>query len=79
MSIYRHGVVVITTAQLHSTKSELRLCTGSKPACGMLEIWRKRLSSVNDSAKTTHHHVFVTVDIGCYLCCLIKLGGNGLI
>ena len=23
---HRHGVVVITTAQLHSTKPELRLC-----------------------------------------------------
>ena len=26
-----HGVVVITTAQLHSTKRELRFCAGSKP------------------------------------------------
>ena len=34
----KNGVVVITTAQLHSTKSELRFCTGSNPACGMLEI-----------------------------------------
>ena len=32
------GVVVINTAQLHSAKPELRLCTGSNPACGMLEI-----------------------------------------
>ena len=29
------GAVVVTTAQLHSTKSELRLCAGSKPACGV--------------------------------------------
>ena len=28
---WRHGVVVITTAQLHSTKRELRFCAGSKP------------------------------------------------
>ena len=35
---WRGGVVVITTAQLHSTKSELRLCAGSKPARGVLEI-----------------------------------------
>ena len=32
------GVVVITTAQLDSTKPELRFCTGSNPACGTLEI-----------------------------------------
>ena len=30
--------MVITTAQLHSTKPELRLCAGSNPACGVLEI-----------------------------------------
>ena len=28
-------VVIITTAQLHSTKPELRFCTGSNPACGV--------------------------------------------
>ena len=33
-----HGVVVITTAQLHSTKSELRFCAGSNPARGVSEI-----------------------------------------
>ena len=32
------GVVVITTAQLHSTKSELRFCAGSNPARGVSEI-----------------------------------------
>ena len=34
----RLGVVVITTAQLHSTKSEVRFCAGSNPARGVLEI-----------------------------------------
>ena len=34
----RSGVVVITTAQLHSTKPELRLCAGSNPARGVSEI-----------------------------------------
>ena len=34
-SIY---IVVITTAQLHSTKHELRFCAGSNPAHGMSEI-----------------------------------------
>ena len=32
------GVEVITTAQLHSTKPELRLCAGSNPARGVSEI-----------------------------------------
>ena len=32
------GVVVITTAQLHSTKPELRFCAGSNPFCGVSEI-----------------------------------------
>ena len=30
--------MAITTAQLHSTKPEHRFCTGSNPACGVLEI-----------------------------------------
>ena len=32
------GVVVITTAQLHSTRAELRLWAGSNPARGVSEI-----------------------------------------
>ena len=32
------GVVVIITAQLHSTKPELRFCAGSNPARGVSEI-----------------------------------------
>ena len=35
---WRCGVVVITTAQLHSTKPELRFCAGSNPARGVSEI-----------------------------------------
>ena len=35
---WRRGAVVITTAQLHSTKSELRFCTGSNTARGMSNI-----------------------------------------
>ena len=34
----RHGVVVITTAQLHSTKPELRFCAGLNPSGGVSEI-----------------------------------------
>ena len=36
--MWHRGVVVITTAQLHSTKPKLRFCAGSYPACGKLEI-----------------------------------------
>ena len=35
---WHRGVVVITTAQLHSTKLELRFCAGSNPARGVSEI-----------------------------------------
>ena len=35
---WRCGAVVITTAQLHSSKPELRFCTGSNPARGVSEI-----------------------------------------
>ena len=35
---WSRGVVVITTAQLHSTKFELRFCGGSNPARSLLEI-----------------------------------------
>ena len=38
LKVWRRGVVVITTAQLHSTKPELRLCAGSNPAHGVSEI-----------------------------------------
>ena len=38
IDLVARDVVVITTAQLHSIKPELRICTGSNPACGVLEI-----------------------------------------
>ena len=37
-TIWRRGVVVITTAQLHSTKPELRFCAGWNHACCVSEI-----------------------------------------
>ena len=37
-SMWRRGVLVITTAQLHSTKPELRFCECSNPARGLWEI-----------------------------------------
>ena len=37
-TMHRRGVMVITTAQLHSTKPELRFCAGSNLACGVSEI-----------------------------------------
>ena len=60
------GVVVITTTQLHSSKPELRFCTGSNPACGMSEIHHgKNLTvtlagnkakwPVNHTTKTNNH------------------------
>ena len=36
IAVNETSVVVITTSQLHSTKSELRFCTGSNPAHGVL-------------------------------------------
>ena len=38
VNLWRYGVVVITTAQLHSTKPELKFCAGSNPARGVSEI-----------------------------------------
>ena len=38
MFMWRLGVVVITTAQLHSTKPELTFCADSNPARGVSEI-----------------------------------------
>ena len=38
MKLWRRGVVIITTANLHSTKPELRLCAGSNPARNVSEI-----------------------------------------
>ena len=35
---WRNGVVVVTTAQLHSADSEIRFCADSNPACGVSEI-----------------------------------------
>ena len=35
---WHRGVVVITTAQLHSTKPELRFCAGSNPARNVWEF-----------------------------------------
>ena len=36
--MWLRGVAVITTAQLHSTKPELRFCAGSNPIRGVSEI-----------------------------------------
>ena len=38
MVSWHHEVVVITTAQLHSTKPELWFCTDSNPARGVSQI-----------------------------------------
>ena len=65
-----HGGLVVTAAQLQSTKPELRFCTGSNHAHSVLDIpdcedlwpWSragnkaKHLLSVNHTTKTIHHH-----------------------
>ena len=38
IKLWTRGVVITTTAQYYSTKSELRFCTGSNPARGVSEI-----------------------------------------
>ena len=37
-SLWRRGVVVITTTQIHSTQPGPRFCAGSIPAHGVSEI-----------------------------------------
>ena len=61
--IMPHSVLVITTAQLHSTKSEFRFSTGSNTAWAchqsltMIPAGNKAkcLSSVKHTTKTIHH------------------------
>ena len=38
LQMWRRGVVVITSAQVHSTKSGLRFCAVSNPALGVSGI-----------------------------------------
>ena len=66
---YIGSVMVLTTAQYHSTKPELRFCTGSNPARGGSEIcndevlWQwspagnktKGLFLINHTTKKIHH------------------------
>ena len=62
------GVVFITTAQLHSTKPEVRFCTDTNPASDVSEIrdgddiWQSPQLKIslntffcNNTTKTTHH------------------------
>ena len=55
--------MVVTTAQLHSPKPQIRFCAGSNPARGVSEIGNgedlhkaKHISSVNHITKAIHHH-----------------------
>ena len=58
----RRGVVVITIAQLNSTKPGLRFYAGSKPTLGEMEIHDGEDLSAGNKAKrlhttkTIHHH-----------------------
>ena len=57
----RRGVVVITTAQLHSTRSELRFCAGSNPSRSVSQIrngedlwqWSRLEITLNTSRRST--------------------------
>ena len=72
--VYIWGVMVITTAQLHSTKSELKFCTGSNPARGVLEIcdsddlWQSsqlkiRLNTFRPSTISQKHFIIIIIII----------------
>ena len=63
--LWRRSIVVITTAQLHSTKPELRFCAGSNPArcvseiCDGEDLWQWsrqeiRLNTFRRSSKRIH-------------------------
>ena len=72
--VYIWGVMVITTAQLHSTKSELKFCTGSNPARGVSEIrdsedlWQSsqlkiRLNTFHPSTIPQKHFIIIIIII----------------
>ena len=78
------GVVVITTAQLHSTKPELRLCAGSNPAHGVSEIrdgedlwqWTRleiRLYHKNNSSSSSSSSQVYFFNTSSRLCNIILL------
>ena len=71
LSPFSFLLMVITTAQLHSTKPEIRFCAGSNPSrrVGDSRWWgcltmvsagnkAKRLSSVNHTPKIVHHKFY---------------------
>ena len=75
---WRRGVVVITTAQLHSTKPELRFCAGSNPARGVLEIcdgedlwqWSRleiRLNAFRRSTKPQKQFIIIIIMVNLRL------------
>ena len=47
----RRGVVIITTAQLHSTTPEPRFDAVSNPAHGVQEVWMVRISDSSPGRK----------------------------
>ena len=55
MYLWRRGVVVITTTQLHSSKSELRLCAGSKSCSRLIgdSQWSESLTVAPAGNKAT--------------------------
>ena len=54
------GVMVITTAQLHLTKPELRFCPGSNPACGRLDSCNDKNLHMTLAGNMAYDHPSVT-------------------
>ena len=50
-TVWRRGVVVITTAQVHSSKFELTFCPGLNPARCLWEIATVRISDTGPGWK----------------------------
>ena len=51
LKLWRHGVVVITTAQLHSTSRELRFCAASNPGAACRRFAMVSISDNNPGWK----------------------------
>ena len=85
LSTWRCGVVVTTTAQLHSTKPELRFCAGSNPARGVSEIcdgedlwqWSRLEIKLNAFCRSTIPHkqfiIIITNHLTCPMSCKLIL------
>ena len=80
--LWLRGVVIITTAQLHPTKPELRFCAGSNPARGVSEIpdgedlWQRfplelRLNVFRRSTIPQKQFIIIIIGPRQWDCCLV--------